>query len=67
MMRPMELSPQAVAAATFKIVKRGYDPDEVRSYLVEVSSSLESSQQQATAMEARARAAIAKQIGRAHV
>ncbi len=56
----MELSPQAVAAATFKIVKRGYDPDEVRSYLVEVSSSLESSQQQATAMEARARAAIAK-------
>ncbi len=60
MMRAMELSPQAVAAATFKIVKRGYDPDEVRSYLVEVSSSLESSQQQATAMEARARAAIAK-------
>ncbi|MFM2073231.1 MAG: hypothetical protein RLZZ623_3495 [Actinomycetota bacterium] len=56
----MELSPQAVAAATFKTVKRGYDPDEVRAYLVDVSSSLESSQQQATAMEARARAAIAK-------
>jgi DivIVA domain-containing protein len=56
----MELSPQAVAAATFKTVKRGYDPDEVRAYLVEVSASLESSHQQATAMEARARAAIAK-------
>ncbi len=56
----MELSPQAVAAATFKTVKRGYDPDEVRSYLVEVSTALEASQQQATAMEARARAAIAK-------
>jgi DivIVA domain-containing protein len=56
----MELSPQAVAAATFKTVKRGYDPDEVRSYLIEVSGSLEASQQQATAMEARARAAIAK-------
>jgi DivIVA domain-containing protein len=59
-MSTMELSPQAVAAATFKTVKRGYDPDEVRAYLVEVSASLESSHQQATAMEARARAAIAK-------
>jgi DivIVA domain-containing protein len=57
---PMELSPQAVAAATFKTVKRGYDPDEVRSYLVEVATALEASHQQATAMEARARAAIAK-------
>ncbi len=56
----MELSPQAVAAATFKTVKRGYDPDEVRAYLIEVSASLEASHQQATAMEARARAAIAK-------
>jgi DivIVA domain-containing protein len=59
-MARMELSPQAVAAATFKTVKRGYDPDEVRSYLIEVSASLEASHQQATAMEARARAAIAK-------
>jgi DivIVA domain-containing protein len=57
---PMELSPQAVAAAAFKTVKRGYDPDEVRSYLLEVSAALEASHQQATAMEARARAAIAK-------
>ncbi len=56
----MELSPQAVAAATFRTVKRGYDPDEVRAYLIEVSASLEASHQQATAMEARARAAIAK-------
>jgi len=57
---PMELSPQAVAAAAFKTVRRGYDPDEVRSYLLEVSAALEASHQQATAMEARARAAIAK-------
>ena len=56
----MELSPHAVSSATFKTVKKGFDPDEVRSYLVEVAGSLESSQQQATAMEARARAAIAK-------
>ncbi len=59
-MARMELSPQAVAAATFKTVKRGYDPDEVRAYLIEVSAALEASHQQATAMEARARAAIAK-------
>ena len=38
-MAPMELSPQAVAAATFRTVKRGYDPDEVRAYLIEVSAS----------------------------
>jgi DivIVA domain-containing protein len=56
----MELSPQAVAVVTFKTVKKGYDPDEVRSYLNRVSSTLEAAQQQATAMEARARAAIAK-------
>lgn len=56
----MELSPHAVSSATFKTVKKGYDPDEVRSFLVDVAGSLESSQQQATAMEARARAAIAK-------
>src|SRR5215210_1247063 len=56
----MDLSPQAVSVATFKTVKRGYDPEEVRSYLARVSSTLEASQQQATAMEARARAAVAK-------
>src|SRR5215207_1928260 len=56
----MELSPHAVSTATFKTVKKGYDPDEVRSYLSRVSSTLEAAQQQATAMEARARAAIAK-------
>lgn len=59
-MGAMELSPHAVSAASFKTVKKGYDPDEVRSFLVQVSGTLESSQQQATAMEARARAAIAK-------
>src|SRR5829696_4436341 len=56
----MDLSPQAVSVATFKTVRRGYDPDEVRSYLARVSSTLEAAQQQATAMEARARAAVAK-------
>jgi cell division septum initiation protein DivIVA len=56
----MEYSPQEISTATFPIVKKGYDLDEVRSYLNGVSKALESSQQQATAMEARARAAVAK-------
>ncbi len=56
----MELNPQAVAAATFSTVRKGYDPGEVREFLGKVSSSLEAARQQATAMEARARAAIAK-------
>jgi DivIVA domain-containing protein len=56
----MEINPQRVASATFRIVKRGFDPDEVRSFLGEVSSQLETTNQQATAMEARARAAVAK-------
>jgi DivIVA domain-containing protein len=56
----MELNPQAVSSATFRITKRGYDPDEVRSYLGEVARALENAQNHATAMEARARAAVAK-------
>jgi DivIVA domain-containing protein len=56
----MDTSPQAVASMTFKLVKRGYDVEEVRAYLTEVARQLESAQNQATAMEARARAALAK-------
>lgn len=54
----MEISPQAVAAASFRTARRGYDPEEVRTFLTEVSRALESAQQHATAMEARARAAV---------
>ncbi|MEO6124640.1 MAG: DivIVA domain-containing protein [Ilumatobacteraceae bacterium] len=56
----MELSPQSVANTSFKTVKKGYDPAEVRSYLESLSKSVESLQSQATAMEARARAAVAR-------
>jgi cell division septum initiation protein DivIVA len=56
----MDYSPQDISTQTFAIVKKGYDPAAVRSYLGGVSKSLEASQQQATAMEARARAAVAK-------
>ena len=56
----MELSPQSVASTNFKTVKKGYDPTEVRAYLETLSKSIESLQSQATAMEARARAAVAR-------
>lgn len=56
----MDDSPQAVAGTTFRIVKKGYDPDEVRTYLGEVARSLSSAQEHAASMEARARQAVAK-------
>ena len=56
----MELSPQSVSSTTFKIVKKGYDPDEVRAYLAQLANSIETTQNQATAMEARARAAVVR-------
>ncbi|HRE01019.1 MAG TPA: hypothetical protein PLV68_06940, partial [Ilumatobacteraceae bacterium] len=39
---------------------KGYDPVEVREYLESLSGSIEGLQSQATAMEARARAAVAR-------
>ncbi len=56
----MELSPKSVANTTFKTVKKGFDPAEVRLYLENLAKSIESLQSQATAMEARARAAVAR-------
>jgi DivIVA domain-containing protein len=56
----MDISPQRVRTAEFKSVKRGLDPDEVRAFLTEVAAELERAQNQSTAMEARARAAVAR-------
>lgn len=56
----MEISPQRVRSAEFKTVRKGADPDEVRLFLDDVASELERAQNQATAMEARARAAVAR-------
>jgi DivIVA domain-containing protein len=56
----MDLTPSQVAAATFRTVRKGYDPDEVAAFLEQAAKALEESQQQATAMEARARAAVAR-------
>ena len=56
----MDLSPQRIRTAEFSTVKKGLDPDEVRSFLHEVASEFERVQNQSTAMEARARAAVAR-------
>ena len=56
----MDISPQRVRTAEFRTVKRGLDPDEVREFLNEVAAELERAQNQSTAMEARARAAVAR-------
>jgi DivIVA domain-containing protein len=56
----MELTPQAVRATAFKTVRKGYDPTEVDGFKDRAASAIESAQNQATAMEARARAAVAK-------
>ncbi len=56
----MDFSPQTVRSAGFKTVKKGYDPAEVDEFKEKVAAAIETAQNQATAMEARARAAVAK-------
>src|SRR4029078_1221181 len=56
----MAFSPQTVRSAGFKTVKKGYDPAEVDDFKEKVAAAIETAQNQATAMEARARAAVAK-------
>jgi DivIVA domain-containing protein len=54
------MNPQRVRSAEFKTVRKGADQDEVRVFLNDVADELERAQNQATAMEARARAAVAR-------
>jgi DivIVA domain-containing protein len=56
----MEMNPQRVRSAEFRTVRKGADPDEVRLFLNDVADELERAQNQSTAMEARARAAVAR-------
>lgn len=56
----MEMSPQRVRSAEFKTVRKGVDPDELKAFLGDIADELERAQNQSTAMEARARAAIAR-------
>lgn len=56
----MDLSPAQISGAMFRTIRKGYDPAEVDAFLEEVAIALESALQRATAMEARARAAVAR-------
>ncbi len=57
----MALNPQRIRETRFKTAKRGgYDPAEVDSFLEQAAAALEAAQNEATAMEARARAAVAR-------
>jgi DivIVA domain-containing protein len=57
----MALNPQRIRDTRFKTAKRGgYDPAEVDAFLDQAAAALEAAQNDATAMEARARAAVAR-------
>lgn len=57
----MAISPAEIRALQFSTVKRGgYDQREVESFRTSAADSLESALQESTAMEARARAAVAR-------
>ncbi|MBK9970868.1 MAG: DivIVA domain-containing protein [Acidimicrobiaceae bacterium] len=56
----MDISPQTIRSTGFKTVKKGYDPQEVDLFRTAVATAVETAQNQAAAMEARARAAVAK-------
>lgn len=55
-----DLTPGHLNSATFRTVRKGYDPAEVDVLLRDAAASLEHAQQHAAAMEARARAAVAR-------
>ena len=56
----MALSPQRIRDTQFKSSRKGYDPAEVDAFVQEAAAALEAAQNEATAMEARARAAVAR-------
>jgi len=56
----MDMNPQRVRTAEFRTIKKGLDPAEVQAFLHSVADELERAQNQSTAMEARARAAVAR-------
>jgi len=52
----MELTAHDIASATFRVVRKGYDPDEVRAFQEAAAKALEDAQNLAALMEQRARA-----------
>jgi len=56
----MELSPKAITGIQFRTVRKGYDPEEVRSFLAQLARGVEAVQAQAAATESRARSMMTK-------
>ncbi len=56
----MELSSQAIQDVEFTVVRRGYDPEEVRSFLSRLAAGLDEMRSHLVASDARARAAMAR-------
>jgi DivIVA domain-containing protein len=56
----MELTPQSVRSTTFSTARKGYDQDEVEAFKEQAAAAIEAAQNQSAAMEARARAAVAR-------
>jgi cell division septum initiation protein DivIVA len=56
----MDVSPQTISGATFSIVKKGFDPDEVRGFLGQAAEALQREADRAATMEQRARQAAAR-------
>ena len=55
----MEMSPKAIAAVTFPVVRKGYDPEQVRSFLSQLSRGVEELQNRALQAEAKSRLSAA--------
>jgi DivIVA domain-containing protein len=58
----MEMSPKAIAAVTFPVVRKGYDPEQVRSFLSQLSRGVEELQNRALQAEAKARLTTAAPV-----
>jgi DivIVA domain-containing protein len=56
----MDVTPHSVRTTRFKTARKGYDTDEVDRFKEATAAAIEQAQNQATAMEARARAAVAR-------
>ena len=56
----MDLNPQAVSDAQFRVVRKGYDPEQVRPLLAQAADSLRSAQNRAATAEGRVGAAEAR-------
>jgi DivIVA domain-containing protein len=56
----MDVTPHSVRTTSFTTARKGYDTSEVDRFKESVAAAIEQAQNQATAMEARARAAVAR-------